>query len=495
MVQASRFLKAQQDSAKGEPDEGWNEAVVALLNYPEALQRLDDDLDWTWRLGEAVQAQEEDVIAAVKAFRDTAHLAGNLESDDKQKVLVGDAGAIEIKPAVPDEIYVPYYEPAQVVVRQPVRVYHYYPQPYPVYYYPYHRTRHFSHGPFWGVTSAFSLGWGTGRLHWHHHGFHDHPYYGYSYYDPFYYRRPNLFITSRDDDRRRRKERHHDDNRWRPDDRRRGARPNANSRRHRNAGQQVAGNLVPAPTRPFIRSTSGPAAPQPPAQTTNPARIGVRTARPGGAKPGTIAYRPIGAVPLDADAARRPFPMGRGAGIGAGQTRAPAQPVAPTRPAPPRINAGRAPKATIPKPPIDRSLPGEPRISAPTSRPKAPALNRRQPQVRRPSITTPRKTSAARPLTGKAPPRNLWPAPSRSAARTAQPPRTAQQPIRPRMQQQPRVNQRVRTQPPVARRQPSASQRAQVQRPVAKPRLNVEKPPARQSNRRPPQAPRTKPRR
>ena len=65
------------------------------------------------------------MIAAISDFREQAKDAGNLESDGKQEVAVNDAGAIEIKPAVPDEIYVPYYEPEEVVVRQPVLVYHY----------------------------------------------------------------------------------------------------------------------------------------------------------------------------------------------------------------------------------------------------------------------------------------------------------------------------------------------------------------------------------
>ena len=222
IVLAARLLEAGRENADGEavqPDAEWDDAVVALLNYPEALALMDGNLDWTRRLGEAVLVQEEDVIAAISAFREQAKDAGNLKSDGKQEVAVNDVGAIEIKPAVPDEIYVPHYEPAAVVVRQPVRVYHYHPRPYPVYYYPYRQGHDFAHGPFWGVTSAFSIGWRTRNLHLHHYGFIDHPYYSHRYHDPFYQRRPHLALNIHDRDRRHRQrhrsERHHRGNDWR----------------------------------------------------------------------------------------------------------------------------------------------------------------------------------------------------------------------------------------------------------------------------------------
>ena len=222
VVLAARFLEDQDVDAGGnaaEPSDEWDDAVVALLNYPEVVALMDNNLDWTRRLGEAVLVQEADVIAAISAFREQAKDAGNLESDGKQEVAVNEAGAIEIKPAVPNEIYVPYYEPTEVVVRQPVPVYHYYPRPYPVYYYPYHRGYDFAYGPFWGVTSAFSIGWRTRNLHLHHYGFNDHPYYSYRYHDPFYYRRPHLVLNVYDRDRRHRhrhrSDRHHRGNDWR----------------------------------------------------------------------------------------------------------------------------------------------------------------------------------------------------------------------------------------------------------------------------------------
>jgi hypothetical protein len=193
IVQAARFLDEAEADSSLKPDESWDDSVVALLNYPEVLRMMNDDIDWTWSLGEAVIAQQSDVIAAVEAFRDRAYAAGNLKTDERQTVTVED-GAIEIEPADDEIIYVPYYEPAEVVVYQPRRVYYYYPEPYPVYYYPYPLGYDFYGGVFWGVTTAFHIGWSNHYLHVYHPSYWGHPYYGYTYNDYYWYRRPSINV-------------------------------------------------------------------------------------------------------------------------------------------------------------------------------------------------------------------------------------------------------------------------------------------------------------
>ena len=161
--------------------------MVALLNYPEVLALLNEDLDRTWRLGEAVLNQQEQVFDAIGRFREQAYAAGNLKSDDRQQVVV-EEGVIEIEPADPEVIYVPYHEPARVVVYQPYPVYHYYSYPRPVYYYPYPVGYSFSAGFFWGVSTAFVLGWDSGHVHVHHYYYPSHPYYRHHYHDRYYLR-------------------------------------------------------------------------------------------------------------------------------------------------------------------------------------------------------------------------------------------------------------------------------------------------------------------
>jgi hypothetical protein len=192
VVQAERFLEERKRNSSLQPDEGWDDSVVALLNYPEVVKLLNDDLDWTYDLGTAVLNQRADVLDAIQAFRDRAYAAGNLRSDDRQTISRAD-GSIAIKPADPKVIYVPYYEPRRVVVYQTVPVYHYYPWRYPLYYYPYPAGYVFDTGFFWGVRSWFSIGWHSHFLHVYDYGYRAHPYFGWSYYDPWYVR--NVYVN------------------------------------------------------------------------------------------------------------------------------------------------------------------------------------------------------------------------------------------------------------------------------------------------------------
>jgi len=225
IVQAARFLELLETDSSLEPDDDWDESVVALLNYPDVIKMMNDDIDWTWRLGDAVISQQAEVIAAVEMFRDRAYAAGNLKSDDNQTVSV-DEGVIEIVPVNEEIIYVPYYEPAEVVVYQPRPVYHYYPNPYPIYYYPYPAGYHFRSGYFWGVTTAFSIGWSNHYLNVYHPTYLGHPYYGRSYYS-HYYRRPSISVYNTwyvNNNRYSSSNRYRDGDYWRPRNRA-GARP------------------------------------------------------------------------------------------------------------------------------------------------------------------------------------------------------------------------------------------------------------------------------
>jgi len=225
IVQAARFLDALKNDSTLKPDESWDESVVALINYPEVIQLLDDDIDWTWRLGEAVVEQQEDLVAAVESFRDRAYASGNLKSDEHQTI-VRDQGVIEIVPIDDDVIYVPYYEPERVVVRQEQPVYRYYDRPYPVYYYPYPSGHHFSTNYFWGVTTAFRIGWANNLLHVHHPSYWGHPYFGHHYYG-HNYRRPSISVHNSiyvNNVRRHTANRYRDGDYWQPR-RRSGARP------------------------------------------------------------------------------------------------------------------------------------------------------------------------------------------------------------------------------------------------------------------------------
>ena len=88
----------------------WDPSVKALVPFPRILEMLDSQPDWMDRLGEAFLAQEGDVMDAVQRLRAQAYAAGTLRGDGRLAVRY-DGPSIVIGPAVPDEVYVPYYDP------------------------------------------------------------------------------------------------------------------------------------------------------------------------------------------------------------------------------------------------------------------------------------------------------------------------------------------------------------------------------------------------
>jgi hypothetical protein len=146
IVKAQRLLEKRKSNPKLQPDPSLSEPVRNLLNYPEVVKKMSDDLDWTERLGQAVVGQQKDVMNATQAFRRKVYSAGNLKTDDKQ-IIVVEKEVIKVVQANPQIIYVPQYQPSVVVVAQPVPVAVYYPTPYPVYYY--------------GAPTAYAVSWSS----------------------------------------------------------------------------------------------------------------------------------------------------------------------------------------------------------------------------------------------------------------------------------------------------------------------------------------------
>ncbi len=236
VVQAARFLEEYEDNNSLKSDESWDDSIIALLNYPEVVELMNTDLDWTWMLGDAVINQQSDVLEAIQIFRRRAWSAGNLNSDDRQVVSTTDE-AIEITPVEKEVIYIPYYQPERVVVYQPAPVYYYYPRAYPLYYYPYPAFYSFSSGYFWGVTTAFTFGWPSHRLNVYQPYYLGHPYYGYQYRNSYTVRRHSVQrrVTFSSGRSGLNTERHQRGDQWRPGLRNgvRPARGAAADRRHR----------------------------------------------------------------------------------------------------------------------------------------------------------------------------------------------------------------------------------------------------------------------
>ncbi len=244
IVEAARYRERAEGDNSAEPDENWDESIVALLNYPEVLDKLNEDLDWTWKLGQAVLDQQEDVLDAVQEFRRLAHGTGNLKSDEKQTVRVAEEEVIVIEPVEKEVIYVPYYEPERVIVYQSDPVYYYHPRPYPLYYYPY-VSYHNHNWPFWGLSSFFSLSWSSHYIHHYRHDHRAHRYFNHRYRSP-HFKRTHRYHRPYARDRRiahrrhdgRRHHRYRGEYHWRPDRRYAGVRPRHFDRRHRPEGRR-----------------------------------------------------------------------------------------------------------------------------------------------------------------------------------------------------------------------------------------------------------------
>jgi Protein of unknown function (DUF3300) len=156
IVQAKQYLDKHKADASLKPNDNWDPSVLALLNYPDVIDRLNADLDWTQKLGDAVLDQQADVMNAIQQARNEAVAAGYLKSDDKQ-VITQEKETVVIQSADPQVVYVPQYDP-QVVVQQSYATYPppaYYP-PYQPYYAP---GATFFAGALTGAAFAYAFNW------------------------------------------------------------------------------------------------------------------------------------------------------------------------------------------------------------------------------------------------------------------------------------------------------------------------------------------------
>lgn len=137
VVEAARWSQANPN-LKGDAavaavkDKDWDVSVKSLVAFPQTLAMMNNNLDWTQKVGDAMIGQQKDVAESIQRLRARAQAAGNLKTTSQQKVTTqstGSSSAIVIEPANPEVIYVPYYNPSWA----------YGPWPYPAYppvYYP-----------------------------------------------------------------------------------------------------------------------------------------------------------------------------------------------------------------------------------------------------------------------------------------------------------------------------------------------------------------------
>lgn len=157
VVEAARWSRshpglkgnAAVDAVQGQD---WDVSVKSLVAFPQVLAQMDEHLDWTQKLGDAMLAQQPDVADSIQRLRARAAAAGNLANSGQIKVEYLGAGpdqTIVIDPVDPNLLYVPYYNPAWV--------YGVWPYPaYPPFYWP--PLAIYGYGPVLAVGFMFGIG-------------------------------------------------------------------------------------------------------------------------------------------------------------------------------------------------------------------------------------------------------------------------------------------------------------------------------------------------
>jgi hypothetical protein len=96
---------------------GFGPSMQYLMNFPQVVDNMCQEMDWTTQLGQAFQSDQKGVMEAVQRKRGQAQQAGNLVSSPQMTVATKtDNGQqyLEIAPADPKVVYVPQYNPVTI---------------------------------------------------------------------------------------------------------------------------------------------------------------------------------------------------------------------------------------------------------------------------------------------------------------------------------------------------------------------------------------------
>lgn len=197
LVQAGQWMQgnpglhgqALVDAAK---QQNWDPSVQALVAFPEVMDLLTRDVQWTTDLGNAFLSQQADVMDAIQQLRASARANGRLTDTPQQRVVMDqDNGqsAIEIQPTDPQMVYPPVYNPDYVWGPPVYGAYPPLAYPAPGYGIVY-AVGTFLGALFTGLLSFGGWGWGLSwlthglflnTLFFSHFGFHGYGYGGYGY--------------------------------------------------------------------------------------------------------------------------------------------------------------------------------------------------------------------------------------------------------------------------------------------------------------------------
>ncbi len=134
IVQAARWTRDNGDLEgetleKAADEQAWDPSVKTLVFFPEVLEYMSENLDWTQDLGDAMLGQQDEVMDAVQRLRNDAQDAGTLQTTEQQRVET-EGDTIVIQPAESQVVYVPTYDPSTVYGQSAPPATTYYPATY-----------------------------------------------------------------------------------------------------------------------------------------------------------------------------------------------------------------------------------------------------------------------------------------------------------------------------------------------------------------------------
>lgn len=136
IVQAARWIR-DNEKLEGEAlekaaeEQPWDPSVKTLVFFPSVLAYMNENLAWTQDLGDAMVAQQDEIMDAVQSLRNQAQDAGTLQTNEQQRV-EAEGDTIVVQPANPEVVYVPTYDPSTVYGQTAPPATTYYPSTYAV---------------------------------------------------------------------------------------------------------------------------------------------------------------------------------------------------------------------------------------------------------------------------------------------------------------------------------------------------------------------------
>ncbi|MFN6972749.1 MAG: DUF3300 domain-containing protein, partial [Rheinheimera sp.] len=116
IIKATRWLSGKpgmtsEQALKAAENEPWDPSVRALVAFPPLLTKMNNELDWTQKLGDAFLIQQSAVMATVQSLRQKAYSSGHLKDQEhitvtrreQEKVII-------IQPRQPEVVYIPVYD-------------------------------------------------------------------------------------------------------------------------------------------------------------------------------------------------------------------------------------------------------------------------------------------------------------------------------------------------------------------------------------------------